>query len=400
MTFSLRLFPARLLILLTLLLAACGTVTPPQKPATDPGDKTPKTGVGARFKEADWSALPGWPGEQLGQGWQAWLQSCKKLGNRPGWQAPCKEAQAIPANDSEAMRRFLENRLQPWRIETSDGAGSGLVTGYYEPLLRGGRNPQPGWVPVYGVPDDLLSLEMADLYPETKGIRMRGRLAGNKVLPYWSRADIEAGKAPLAGRELAWVDDPVELFFLQIQGSGRIRLAEGGMLRVGYADQNGHPYKSIGKWLIDQGELKPEEASMQGIQGWIRKHPDALQRLLNTNPSYVFFRTLPSSEGGPPGAMNVPLTDGASVAVDSRHIPLGSPLFLATTWPNDSRPLQRFVQAQDTGGAIRGPLRVDYFWGFGAEAGQLAGRMKQSGQLWLLWPKGLTLPVVADAAGG
>ncbi|QNM95190.1 murein transglycosylase A [Chitinimonas koreensis] len=386
-------------LLLLALLAGCASQVAPTTPSTPkPADcncgETPAkpAPVTARYQPADWSALPGWPGEQSLAGWPAWLASCKRLASRPAWKEACSEAQALNPRDDSAVRGYFERRFQPWRIEASDGAQSGLITGYYEPLLRGSRETGPGRVPIYAVPDDLLTIDLGELYPELKNQRVRGRLDGRKVVPYWSRADIDAGRAPTAGLALAWADDAIEAFFLQIQGSGRIQLEDGSLLRVGYADQNGHPYKSIGKWLIDQGELKSGEASMQGIQAWARAHPERLKELLDANPSFVFFRVLPSATGGPIGALNVPLTDGASVAVDPRFVPLGSPLYLATTRPNDSRPLNRLVHAQDTGGAIRGPIRADYFWGFGAEAGQLAGRMKQQGQIWLLWPKGQPLP--------
>ncbi|GAB3249342.1 murein transglycosylase A [Chitinimonas naiadis] len=379
------------------LLAACATPTLPTttgKPADcQCGDVTAKPApVTARYQPAIWSSMPDWPGEGLQTSWQAWLNSCKRLATRAGWKEICSEAQTLPRRDDAAIQAFFERRFQPWRIETSEGAQSGLITGYYEPLLNGSREQKPGSAAIYGVPDDLLTIDLGDIYPDLKGMRLRGRLDGRKVVPYWSRADIEAGKAPTPGLALAWADDPIEAFFLQVQGSGRIRLEDGSLLRVGYADQNGQPYKSIGKWLIEQGELKANEASMQGIQAWARANPGRLKQLLDANPSYVFFRVLPQADGGPIGALNVPLTDGASAAIDPKFVPLGSPIYLATTWPNDSKPLNRLLQAQDTGGAIRGPIRADFFWGFGAEAGALAGRMKQQGQVWLLWPKGLPLP--------
>jgi membrane-bound lytic murein transglycosylase A len=180
---------------------------------------------------------------------------------------------------------------------------------------------------------------------------------------------------------------------LQIQGSGRVQLADGSMLRVGYADQNGYPYRSIGRYLIEQGELRASEASMQGIQAWARAHPARVVALLDQNPSYVFFRELPNQDGGPLGALGVPLSNERSIAVDPRFIPLGAPVFLSTTRPNSDVPLQRLMFAQDTGGAIRGPVRADFFWGFGATAGREAGRMRQQGDLWVLLPKGYPLPV-------
>jgi len=191
------------------------------------------------------------------------------------------------------------------------------------------------------------------------------------------------------------VDDAVELFFLQIQGSGRVKLPDGSMVRVGYADQNGHPYQSVGRLLVERGELKLEQASMQGIQAWARANPAKLNDLLNANPSYVFFREMPvaapknGEPDGPLGALGVPLSPGRSIAVDPRHVPLGAPVFLATTQPNSAAPLNRLMLAQDTGGAIRGVVRADFFWGFGAEAGNQAGRMKQSGQMWVLLPPGV-----------
>ena len=211
------------------------------------------------------------------------------------------------------------------------------------------------------------------------------------MVPYWPRSEIEAGRPALTGKELVFVDDAVEAFFLQIQGSGRVRLAEGGVMRIGYADQNGQPFRSVARVLIERGELSPDGASMQAIKEWGRRHPEALPELLDQNPSYVFFREVTPDTAatidGPLGTLGVPLAAGRAIAVDPRSIPLGAPVFLATTWPLSTRPLNRLVLAQDTGGAIRGPLRVDFFWGFGDDAARQAGRMKQAARLWLLWPK-------------
>ena len=181
----------------------------------------------------------------------------------------------------------------------------------------------------------------------------------------------------------------MELFFLQVQGSGRIKLPDGSLARVNYADQNGHPYQSIGRLLVERGELKLEEASMQGIQAWARANPAKLSGLLNSNPSYVFFREVANSHDGPIGALGIPLSPERSLAVDPRSVPLGAPVFLATTRPNSSQPLNRLMLAQDTGGAIKGAVRADLFWGFGRDAGEQAGRMKQSGRMWVLLPSEL-----------
>jgi membrane-bound lytic murein transglycosylase A len=221
-------------------------------------------------------------------------------------------------------------------------------------------------------------------------MRLRGRMQGRKVVPYYTRAEIERGEAPVRGKELFWVDDAVELFFLQVQGSGRVKLPDGETVRVGYAEHNGYPYKSIGRVLIDRGELPADKASMQGIKQWGRQNPDLLPLLLQQNPAYVFFRELPGHEPGPIGSLGVALSAGRSIAVDPTMVPLGAPIYLSTTWPLSPRPLNRVVLAQDTGSAIKGAVRADFFWGFGDDAGALAGRMRQPGRMWLLYPRGLT----------
>ncbi len=325
------------------------------------------------------------------------MESCKTLAKQVLWRAVCDDARGLDASkadkpDSAALRTFFESRFTPWALVNADGTRVGLVTGYYEPLLKGSRQrKKPFLYPIYGVPDDLLTIDLGDLYPELKPMRLRGRLEGRKVVPYWSRAELTQQErkpaGPLSGKALLWVADPIELFFLQVQGSGRIELPDGSRVRVGYAQQNGHPYLSIGRWLVERGELKLEQASMQGIQNWAKANPQRLDELLNANPSYVFFRELPDTGGGPMGALGVPLTPTRSIAVDPRAIPLGAPVFVSTTQPNSEKPLQRLVMAQDTGGAIKGVVRADFFWGFGAEAGAQAGRMRQKAEMWVIMPK-------------
>jgi membrane-bound lytic murein transglycosylase A len=305
----------------------------------------------------------------------------------PAWKRVCEAARTVDGKPGFDARRFFEDNLRPYAIAAADGNTGGLVTGYYEPLLRGSRSRTNGFAqPVRGVPEDLLTIDLSTVFPELKDKRVRGRLEGNKVVPYWTRGEIEARGDRLPARTLLYVDDPVELFFLQVQGSGRVRLPDGALVRLNYADQNGHPYQSIGRVLVDRGDLKLEEASMQGIQAWGRANPARLPELLNANPSYVFFREVPNTPGGPVGALGVPLTAERSIAVDPRSVPLGAPVFLATTRPNSARPLNRLVLAQDTGGAIKGAVRADFFWGFGKEAGEQAGRMKQTGRMWVLLP--------------
>jgi membrane-bound lytic murein transglycosylase A len=391
------------------LLAACATVKPPPAPACPacpaaaacapcpavvPPLAAPAPAAEKPLQAARWADLPGWADDDLTAAWPAFLQSCRGLAGKPKWplwRAACAEARTVAAHDGAAMRRFFESRFAPYLLTNPDGTTSGLITGYYEPLLRGSRRRTATFSqPVLGVPPDLLSIELADLLPDLKGMRLRGRLQGNKVIPYYSRADITAHEADHPDRVLLWVDDAVELFFLQIQGSGRVKLPDGAMVRLGYADQNGHPYQSIGRVLIERGELKLEQASMQGIQAWARANPQKLTDLLNANPSYVFFREVQAKgDEGPQGALGVPLSAERSIAVDPRLVPLGAPVFLSTTQPNASVPLRRLMLAQDTGGAIRGVVRADFFWGFGEQAGNQAGKMKQQGEMWVLLPPGV-----------
>ncbi len=340
-----------------------------------------------------WSELPGWQQDNHADALPALLASCRVLSKQAGWQDACDAARAVKGRD--AARLFFEHHFAPYRVVGPDGTSEGLITGYYEPSLRGSRKPSARYrFPIYAVPDDLLVLDFGDLAPELKSMAPRARLDGRRVVPYYTRSQIENGIASLRGKEIAWVEDVVDLFFLQIQGSGRILLDDGTMMRVGFADHNGHPYRSIGRVLIDRGELPLERTSMQGIKAWARYNPAKLPELLNQNPRFVFFRelvvngTAPSGAvNSPPGALGVPLTPHRSIAVDPRYVPLGAPVHISTQWPNTDKPLQRLMLAQDTGGAIRGAVRADFFWGNGDDAAREAGRMKQSLRMWVLLPK-------------
>jgi membrane-bound lytic murein transglycosylase A len=353
----------------------------------------PPATTGASFRAASFSELPGWKQDNVNEAWSALLASCGALATREPWRATCASAKRLSAPAADVARLFFEQHFTPYQVSSTESGSEGLITGYYEPLLRGSRKPSARYRhAVYGVPDDLIVVELAEVHPELKGARVRGRLEGRKLVPYPDRAQIEGGQAAPRGKEIAWVDDPIDLFFLQIQGSGRIVLDTGETIRVGYADQNGRPYRSIGRVLVDRGDLPLEQASMQGIKGWARRNPDQLNELLNSNPSYVFFRELPAGLNGPLGALGVPLTAGRSIAIDPRHVPLGAPVFIATTWPNTPKPLNRLMLAQDTGGAIRGAVRGDFFWGYGEAAGREAGRMKQALRMWVLLPHGYPVP--------
>jgi membrane-bound lytic murein transglycosylase A len=367
------------------LLAACQTKVPPTPPRVEPPPPVTPT-----YMLSHWSAIPDWASLDITPSWPALQQSCRALRYKTKWLATCAATDKIDANDSAAQHHFYETWFTPFQVFNPDGSDHGLITGYYEPLLKGSRHMSERFrYPIYSAPDDMLEVDLSDAYPQLKGLRLRGRLNGKKVVPYFNRAEIDAGTAMLQGHELFWVENAVELFFLQVQGSGRIELEDGRRVKIGYAEQNGYPYIAIGKRLIEMGELKPEEVSMLTIKNWADANPERLFILLDQNPSYVFFRELPDTLSAPLGALGVPLTNEYSLAVDPRTIPLGVPVFLSTTLPNSQEPLNRLMYAQDTGGAIRGAVRADFFWGFGERAALQAGRMKQSGKLWVLFPKGM-----------
>ncbi len=329
--------------------------------------------------------------------WPAFIQSCSIIGQRTQWVVPCNAAQTTRPVTPDDVRRFFERYFEPYAIVERTGrqeSPSGLITGYFEPLLHGAREPSAQFeTPLYSPPPDLLTVDLASLYPELKGKRVRARLDGNRIVPYYSRADLDRD-ASLKGHEIVWVDNPLDAFFLEVQGSGRVQLPGGETIRLHYADENGYPYRSIGRYLIERGELKPGGATMPDIRSWARSHPTQVQALLDQDPSVVFFREEPLGDPnlGPHGTLGVPLTSGRSIAVDPASVPLGAPVFLATTYPDSVVTLERLVVAQDTGGAIRGSVRADLFWGTGADAAAEAGEMRQSGRMWLIWPKGAPLP--------
>lgn len=382
--------------LLAALVFLTGCVTTSRQPPVEPGV------LSARYEAARWSQVSGWQTDQAHEAWSAFMHSCIATNTPAALKNACQAAQPLTVANPAQARAFFEAYFTPYRIVRVESprlsSDTGLITGYYEPLLRGSRKASSTFATaLYAPPDDMLTVELGDVYPELKGKRVRGRLQGRKVVPYFDRAALQ-NHASLKGKELVWVDSAVDAFFLEVQGSGRVQLGDGTTLRLAYADQNGHPYRSIGRYLVDRGELTLEEASGPTIRRWIEAHPARLREVLNANPSVVFFREerIDDPSQGPKGSLGVPLTAGRSVAVDPAFIPLGAPLFLSTTVPVSAAPLQRLVMAQDTGGAIRGPVRADLFWGFGASAGESAGLMKQQGQLWLLWPKDALLPAPAQ----
>jgi membrane-bound lytic murein transglycosylase A len=383
------------MLMLGVLLCACRA--PPLQPEAPTTAALPPL---LRFEPATWDALPGWSEDDVIQGWPALLASCGAPRMHAAWTAFCASAARISPADAGAQRALLMSQLRAYRVitESQDGKrerrDTGLITGYYEPVLKGARKRGGAYqVPLYSVPDDLVSVELGDLYPALKGERIRGRLQGRRITPYPDRAQLSDGKL-LAGREILWVDSATDAFFLQIQGSGRVQLEDGSTVRLAFADVNGHPYRAIGRYLVDRGELTVEQATMPGLRQWLAEHPARQAEVFNSNPSVVFFREekLGDPAVGPRGSLAVPLTAQRSLAVDPRLLPLGAPFFLATSHPVTGAPLQRLMLAQDTGGAIRGALRADFFWGLGPEAGDAAGRMRAEGSLWLLWPADQALP--------
>jgi membrane-bound lytic murein transglycosylase A len=366
-------------IALILMVAGCAQ-TPPQ-----PRPPAPET---ARYLAMPFEALPGWGRATLEPSLRAFVAGCPRI-TGAALSRVCALGQTLPKGDEAAARQFFESAFTPYALVSSEGPDSGMITGYYEPVIDGSR-----WYnainryPIFGVPDDLITVDLASISPETRNLRLRGRVEGRRLVPYPTRAEIDARGPSYPAPVIAWTADPVALFFLQIQGSGQVRIDGRERIRVGFADQNGHPYRSLGRYLVDRGEMPLEQASMQGIQAWAAANPGKLQEALNANPSYVFFRELPVTEDGPVGALGTPLASGHSIAVDRRFVPLGAPVFLATTYPLSEERLERLMAAQDVGGAIRGVVRADFFWGTGAEAGALAGRMRQQGKMWLLWPRG------------
>ena len=375
----------RVMLALTVLalLSSCSWITP----------RPP--GIGA---EVAWSELPGWQADRLAEAWPALQASCRRLGMRdPAWSAICEQVKWMDAPDDASTRAFFEQNFRAHEMLGEGGRREGLITGYYEPLLYGSRTRSERYrYPLYRKPKNLVTVDLGALYPELNGKTVRGRLDGSRVVPYYSRAEITGSAGLLQGQELLWVDDAVALFMLQVQGSGRVQLEDGSELAVGYADQNGHPYFPIGRRLVEMQALKVEDVTLYTIRAWLQANPDGAEALLNSNPSYIFFTLRDSALAGPLGSLNVPLTPQRSIAVDASRISLGLPVWLDTTLPGGASVYRRLMLAQDTGGAIKGHVRADVFFGRGAEAERYAGEMKQSGRLYVLLPRQPEKPVIEN----
>lgn len=352
------------------------------------------------LKPVSYAALSGWNADNQSQALLAFRKSCDVMTKRDpnagvsptavagrvaDWLPACRAAMT-----TTAPRAFFETWFTPYEMDTPLGQ-NGLYTGYYESMLRGSLTRSARYnVPLYRTPKDLVMVDLGEFRPSMKGERIAGKIVGNKLKPYADRAAIDHGALAGQGLEIAYLDDPDAAFFLHIQGSGRILLEDGRQLRVGYDGQNGHVYNAIGRELIARGELSKENVSLQSIRQWLRQHPDQAAALRHKNPSYVFFKVLETTTGGPVGAQGIALTPARSLAVDPKYVPYGAPVFVNVQNPLDSKKImQRLMVAQDTGGAIRGPVRGDMFWGSGPQAEQVAGVMKSRGRAWILLPKTL-----------
>ncbi|MDE2227573.1 MAG: murein transglycosylase A [Alphaproteobacteria bacterium] len=339
--------------------------------------------------------LPGWRDGHQAAALPALLRSCAALAQLPDdarlgpagtagdWRGPCAQAAALgPAGDAQA-RQFFETVFAPFAA-SDNGKTDALITGYYEPELAGTRRKSARFaVPILKRPPDLVSVDLGAFRPDWRGQRIAGRVADGALVPYWTRAQIEAGALDRFRLALYYVADPIELFFLQIQGSGCVELPDGRKVEIGYDGENGRRYVAIGRLLVARGAMTLDQASMQSIEAWLRAHPAAAKTLMDENPSYVFFREIAGD--APRGAEGVALTAGRSLAVDPRFVPLGVPLWLDVA--QGDKITRRLVVAQDTGGAISGPLRGDLFWGAGPAAAAQAGPMRAFGRTFLLLPK-------------
>ncbi len=394
---------------IALLVAACQEPAPAPTETPGPADtqaapvpEPPPRAPVLNLARAGFGEMPGWAGADPRPAFDAFERSCRVFERRdPGaalgpdprfgrigdWLAACATL-GIRPTDAGAARSLIEAAFQPWTV-TADDDPEGLFTGYFEPELRGSRRRSDRFsVPLLQRPADLVAVELGGFRDSLKGERIAGRIEGNRLVPYETRAEIDAGALGDRARPLVWVDDPIDAFFLHIQGSGKVALDDGSAIRVGYAGQNGHVYFAIGRELIRREVLTRETVSLQTIRAWMEANPAEAEPLMHLNPSYIFFREL--DRGGPVGAQNVVLTPEASLAIDRSLLPLGAPMWvdvqdplaLETRW-------RRLMIAQDTGGAIRGPVRGDVFWGAGAGAEARAGVMKSRGRYWLLLPAGV-----------
>lgn len=361
------------------------------------------------LKPATFASLEGWPTADVRGAFVAFVGSCKRIvargdgdvvggaavyGSVGAWRPACAAALQANVSSPETARAFFETWFQPAQAFNRSEA-IGLFTGYYEPELSGSRVKTDRFTtPLYARPKDLVSVDLGAFRPALKGERIAGRVDGAKLVPYETRGEIESGALKDRSAPIAYVDDATAAFFLHVQGSGRVRFADGSVVRVAYDGQNGHPYTAVGRVLVERGEIAREALSMQVIRAWLKANPHKAPALMNENASFVFFKEQPLADPsqGAEGAQGVALTPEASLAVDLRFHALGAPMWVDGTAPADEEAaddvvFRRLFIAQDTGGAIRGPVRGDVYWGSSARAESVAGRMAHKGKLFVLLPK-------------
>lgn len=390
-------FSINLLLLLAgmIALAACETGHDNATPAPD---------AGTTYTPVAFDRLPGWREDTLAEAIPAWRQSCARMAPQPDnkvigsaagnvagtvadWRSVCAGLAALPVDDSNALRGFIEANLVPLSVRGSKD-DPGLFTGYFEPIIEASRERTPTYSePIYALPRDHVSVRLDAFDADLKGRRIAGRVEGGRLVPYHQRGEIEAGAIRENADVLFWARDALDVFILQVQGSGIAALPDGSRTRVGFAGHNGHNYGSVGRWLIERGELSAGRAGWEDIRAWLEANPKIMRNTLAVNRRFIFFREI--NGDGPTGAAGVTLTAERSMAVDPRHVPLNVPVWLDAEHPDGNQRLQRLMLAQDTGNAIRGAVRGDFYWGTGRAALDKAGRMKSRGAYYILVPRAL-----------
>lgn len=342
-------------------------VPPPVKPTTE------------NMKAVSFTEIEGFYKDDLNHALEVFKKDCKKSKKNELFTEVCEKAESEIDG-----KRFFTLYFQPYKLLDENSSDEGLITGYYEPLLYGSLKKTARYkYPLYKTPKDMLIVDFTSIYPDLKSYKLRGKLVGNKVLPYDSREEIENNPSKEL-EPIVYVDNKVDVFLLHVQGSGKVLLDTGELINVGYAEQNGRKFKGIGMYMLNKGYITKDELSAQGMKKYLDKNPSKADEVLNQNESYVFFQ---KSNQGATGSLGTPLTAKRNIAVDRSVIPLGMPVFLNTTNPVDKKPINQLMVAADVGGAIKGKVRADFFWGFGDSAFDYAGRMKEKGKMYVLMPK-------------
>lgn len=351
-----------------------------------------------RYTPVSFESLPGWSTDAMAEALPAWRRSCARLmaaqpakalgpgaGTVADWQPLCAGVVTLAAGDTPALRAFLEENFVALHVDGGEAA-PGLFTGYFEPILAAAPTKSETYAePIYALPRDHVSVRLGNFDPELQGKAIVGRVENGQLIPYHQRGEIDAGAVRADAEILYWARDPLDVFILQVQGSGIVELPDGTRERIGFAGHNGHAYGSLGRWLIAEGELQPNRAAWEDIRAWLEANPEKARAALAVNPRYIFFRKLDGE--GPLGAAGVALTPERSMAVDTDYVPLNVPVWLDIEHPDGQARLQRLMLAQDVGSAIKGVVRGDFYWGTGRAALDKAGRMKSTGRYYMLVPK-------------